>query len=343
MSNFDYGNARIRAMKSRLLTWEALSSLAAAGTVPTLLNALTRTNYRPAVEKALVQFADMAALQSALQQELVDTVNRARGFFTGQAAVYTRWLMRRYDVDNVKAILRGVGHQLPATEILNATLPIGDLTRADLTSLAYADHIGGVLDLLATWRLPLAQPLLERGSTSLYTLEVALEQWYFQAILALGKKEGRTLRQMAVWQADMTNMLTVLRLVQGEQTEEMRKAMTVSPFIGPGHISEKALLSAAKQPTIVKAVAVLSHGPYRERLAEGVAQYAARRRLSVFEGLFRQAQRQQAESLFISDPHGIGILLGYLLLKTAEISNLRHIAHSLQLGESPDMIRLELV
>jgi vacuolar-type H+-ATPase subunit C/Vma6 len=320
-----------------------LGSLAAAGTAPALLNALTRTNYRTAVEKALVQFSDMAALQSALQHELVDIMNRVRGFFTGQAAVYVCWLMRRYDVDNVKAVLRGVGHQLPVSEILSATLPIGELTTADLTTLAHADHIGGVLDLLATWRAPLAQPLLATGSTSLYALEVALEQWYFQAVLALSKKEGQALRQMAVWQADVTNILTVLRWVRWEEAEAVKAATAVPTLIGPGRISEKMLLTAMQQPTVAKAVAVLSHVPYRESLAEGIAHYSASQRLSAFERPFQQAQRQQAASFFIHDPHGIGILIGYLVLKTAEISNLHHIAHGLQLGESAEMIRLELV
>ncbi|MCB8945480.1 MAG: V-type ATPase subunit [Ardenticatenaceae bacterium] len=342
MSNFDYGNTRLHAMKARLLTRESLNNLAAAGTVPALLNALTRTTYRTAVEKALIQFSGTAALQAALRQELVETVTKVRGFFAGQAAVSVCWLMRRYDVDNVKAILRGVNHQLPAPEILNATLPLGELATADLTTLAHTDHIGGVLDLLATWRVPLAQPLLAAENSSLYTLEMALEQWYFQAVVALGQKEAQALKQMVRWQADVGNLLVVLRLVQGHQGE-WGAATAVPPFIGPGHIAITTLLTAAQQPTIAKAVAVLSHAPYHQSLAEGLAQYAVSQQLSVFERPLRQAQHQQASRYFISDPHGIGILLGYLLLKTAEISNLRHIAHSLQLGEAPEIIRLELL
>ena len=343
MSSFDYGNARLRAMKSRLLTREALDDLAAAGTVPALLNALTQTGYRTAVERALIQFTDMAALQAAWRQELVDTANQVQRFFTGQAAVYTCWLMRRYNVDNVKAILRGVNHQLSAAEILNATLPIGELATADLTALAHVDHIGSVLDLLATWRVPLVQPLLEAGSSSLHALEVALEQWYFQAVQAFRKRDGQALQQMALWQADVMNILTVLRLVQWQQGSDVKEERVAPAFIGPGHLSEAILLAAIQQPTIAQAVAILSHRPYRDSLSEGLTQYSVSQQLSAFERPFRQAQHQQAHSLFIKDPHGIGILLGYLLLKTAEISNLRHIAHSLQLGEPAEVIRVGLI
>jgi len=199
------------------------------------------------------------------------------------------------------------------------------------------------LGLLATWRVPLAQPLLDVASISLYALEVALEQWYFQAVLALSQKDGQALRQIVMWRADVTNMLMVLRLVQQQQRGMADGDTAVPAFIGPGHISETRLLAASQQPTIEKAVTLLSHASYRESLADGLTQFNASQRLSAFERPFRQAQRQQAASFFINDPLGIGVLLGYLLLKTAEISNIRHIAHSLQLGESPEIIRLELV
>ena len=338
MSDFDYGNARLRAMKSRLLGREVLDDLAAASTVSALLNALTRTNYRTAVERALVQFTEMAALQAALRHELVATVNRVRGFFTGKAAMYVCWLIRRYDVDNMKAVLRGVSHQLPAAEILQATLPIGELTTADLTTLAHAEHIGSALDLLATWRLPLAPPLLNAASLSLVDLEMALEQWYFQAIMSLGKRDGDALRQMVLWQADVSNILMVLRLLPWQREET-----AVLPFIGPGHIAQTTLRTAVQQPTVAQAVEILNHTPYQNSLRQGLSQYGVEQRLSVFERPFRQAQQQQATNYFINDPYGIGILLGYLLLKTTEISNLRHIAQSLQLGETAEVIRLELL
>mgnify|MGYP001559071884 CR=1 FL=1 len=82
MSDFDYGNARLRAMKSRLLSRRTLESLAEAASVQGLITALTNTAYREAVEAALarstVELAGMDCLAEALRNDLGATVGRAQ-------------------------------------------------------------------------------------------------------------------------------------------------------------------------------------------------------------------------------------------------------------------------
>jgi V/A-type H+-transporting ATPase subunit C len=348
MSDFDYGNARLHGMKARLLRRERLESLAATDTVSGLLNALIKTEYQTAVERALVQFTGLPAFNETMRLNQVDTMNRIRHFFPGKAVEYLTWIRRRYDVDNIKTILRGVVHQLPADEIVNGTLPIGEITPTDLSVLARAGQATAVIDLLATWRVKLAEPILalqaERAGATLFEMEVALEQWYVRSVLFGSGGHGQSLREVIMQQADATNILTALRLVGVGGVEAFLqahyKSETAGPlFVGPGTIPLKRLVAASQESSIEKAVAILSQSPYHEALATGLAQYSASQRLAVFEQALIQAQRQQASNLFIRDPLGIGVLLGYLFLKTAEIANLRRIAHGLQLGHSPEQIR----
>ena len=53
MSDYDYGNARLRAMKSRLLSWRELETLINIDNLQGLIAALTKTAYRKPVEAAL--------------------------------------------------------------------------------------------------------------------------------------------------------------------------------------------------------------------------------------------------------------------------------------------------
>ena len=78
MADFDYGNTRLRAMKSRLIPRRTLEGLAEAGSVQGLINALTDTAYREAVEAALVRLVGMDCLAEALRNDLVATVGKAR-------------------------------------------------------------------------------------------------------------------------------------------------------------------------------------------------------------------------------------------------------------------------
>ena len=53
MSGFDYGNARLRALKSKLLSQRDLDALAESGSLQGLIAAMTKTAYRKPIEAAL--------------------------------------------------------------------------------------------------------------------------------------------------------------------------------------------------------------------------------------------------------------------------------------------------
>lgn len=352
MSGFDYGNARLRAMKSRLLSRQTLVELAGSGSVQGLLNALTKTAYREAVETALVQYAGWEGLAAALENDLVNTVGKARNFYAGKAAELATLVFRRYDVYNIKTILRGLRQRVPANEILNNTLPIGELQPADLATLVRLESARGAIDLLATWREPLAQPLLRVRSApdeaDLFQMELALERWYFDTSMAVAAEESEALQQTLMLDADVNNVLIALRLigVEGAATflRQRFDAEDAGPlFVGPGRISPPLLIEAVDQETVPQAVVVLEETPYAQVLAEALRQYRVTGRLSEFERAFTREKLRQGRGLFIRDPHGIGVLIGYIALKTAEIANLRWIGQGLWLGEDPDTIRAELL
>jgi V/A-type H+-transporting ATPase subunit C len=186
MPDLDYGNARLRAMKSRLLSRRTLQELAEAGSVQGLITGLTNTAYREAVEAALVRLSSLECLAEALRNDLIATVGKARAFYSGPAGELAALVFRRYDLHNVKTVLRGLTGHVPASEILANTLPIGELRPADLAELTRMENWHAAIDLLATWRLALARPLLElraarrgrNGGADLFEMEVALDRWH---------------------------------------------------------------------------------------------------------------------------------------------------------------------
>ena len=62
MADFDYGNARLRAMKSRLLSRSALEALAETETIKGLILALAKTPYERSIEAALVRSSGMESI-----------------------------------------------------------------------------------------------------------------------------------------------------------------------------------------------------------------------------------------------------------------------------------------
>jgi vacuolar-type H+-ATPase subunit C/Vma6 len=115
-----------------------------------------------------------------------------------------------------------------------------------------------------------------------------------------------------------------------------------SLFVGPGRLPFALLGRAANQDTVVAAVEVLSGTPYEPPLRSGLEAYTLSNRLSSFEKHLKRHRLDWLRGLIPRDPLGIGVLLGYLALKVNETSNIRWIAHAVNLGLKPDTILMEL-
>ena len=75
-TGYDYGNARLRAMKSRLLTRLELEELVDSSSMEGLITALANTTYRQAIQAALVRASGIACIAEALKQDLEEKYRR---------------------------------------------------------------------------------------------------------------------------------------------------------------------------------------------------------------------------------------------------------------------------
>ena len=136
MADFDYGNARLHAMKSRLLSQHRLETLADNASLSGLIATLAQTSYRKPVEAALTRASGLDCINEALRLDLTGTLGNIRSFYQDQAVELVAIVLRTYDIHNLKTILRGLTKNLPPGDILPVLLPVGDLnyfTLADLT------------------------------------------------------------------------------------------------------------------------------------------------------------------------------------------------------------------
>lgn len=326
--------------------------MAGVGSISDLISEMTRSPYREEVEAALVQYAGVEVISQALQENMVHAVTKIRRFYSGRAETLAGWVLRRYDIDNVKAILRGLMQQVPADEIITATLPVGDLQPADLAILARSANVREAIDLLVTWRIPLSQHLLalraEKAGANLFDMEMALDKWYFDTGMKAAKRNGESLHQSLIVQADVINILTALRLVGKSEPvtflQQHFDALDITPlFFGPGHVAFDLLVETVSQDSVNDAVETLQATIYGATLFGALDRYRVTNRLSEFEFALQRQQLRQANNLLIRDPLGIGMLIGYLAQKMNEIANLRRVVQGVFHGEQASAIRAELM
>jgi V/A-type H+-transporting ATPase subunit C len=354
MSGFDYGNARLHAMKSRLLSRRDLESLAELESMDALLAALTKTPYRQNIEAALARASGIACLIEALRLDLVEAFTKVHRFYSDDERELISIVLRRYDVDNLKALLRGLNRNLPAEEITPALIPVGDLSQSILNELARLPGTRAAIDALVSMRMPIAQPLLRLRATmpgaEVTDMELALEQWHFEEAKAKLQGMGNGAGNLAAalnYEADVTNLYNVLRFVHARATGHLAPAVMERkgpqlPFVARGRLPLDLLERVAAQPNLDAAVEMLRGTPYENPMRRGLLAFRQSGLLSEFEKQLRVEQLHILARLFVRDSLGIGVVLGYLALKANEVANLRRIGQGIAARENPETIRASL-
>jgi len=333
-------------MKSKLLSRQDLEALAEAGSLRGLIAALTNTPYRKPVETALSRSSGINCIANALGDDLVNTLGKIRDFYRDAAYEMVMIVLRRYDIHNLKTILRGLSQHVAPAEIFSTLLPVGELKQDLLAEIARAPDPRSAIDLLASMNSVFAQPLLTLRAAypgaDIPRMELILEKWSFsQAKYFLENKRnyGSVLSSALDLDADLANLQTVLRFAH---TPEERKLLRewvgkddLHPLlIGPGSLSFDQLAQAGLQDTLDAAVETFAGTIFIDTLRAGLEAYASSKRLSDLERHLRIYRLRWMTEKIMSDPLGIGVVLGYSARKVNEIGNLHWIAHGVNLGLS---------
>ena len=158
--DWGYINARMRGMKSRLLDHHTLDTLILQPDLDSLVSEIEKTAYREDLVEARGRYSGMPAIEHALRNNFVRTFRKVLGFSKEkEAEKYISIFLHRWDVQNIKTVLRGKNIHVTSEEILDCLVPAGELDEATLTELVRQPDMKAVIDLLATWRIPYATPL----------------------------------------------------------------------------------------------------------------------------------------------------------------------------------------
>jgi hypothetical protein len=147
---YGYGNARLRARRSRLLTEADYSALLARAHIEDVITALTETPYKDDIEAALLRVRGVGCVFEAVRTNLTRTLHEVREFFAGEPRLLVDLLLRRWDRHNLLTILRGQSREVPAEEVWSAIVPVGQLDEVVLRELARQPGLRAVIDLLTT-------------------------------------------------------------------------------------------------------------------------------------------------------------------------------------------------
>ncbi|MBF4509602.1 MAG: ATP synthase A1 subunit C [Aeromicrobium sp.] len=346
--DYGYTNARVRGMRSRLLKQAFFDDLMSSADIGAVIQKVLQTEYGPELEDRILHGRTATQVDEALKDNMVGTFRKVMSVSNDEGRRLLTTLLGRWDLFNVKTIIRGIHMHLDHAVITDSLITVGQLSQVDADELARQSTVQGVVDTLATWRLPFAVPLREAlpeylESEDLSILELALDRYYYDwaAKKLKGRRENvRLARAFLGTQVDTINLLTCLRLLNSDLPAE-----DALRFFLPGgvRVTEGLFIELAGMSDVDEVFQRLKRTPFGAPLEEVAIAYIEKGSVSVFERALEDYLFRRAFATSKGDPLGIGISISYLWAKANEVTNLRIVVKGISVGMPVERMREELI
>lgn len=294
-------------------------------------------------------------LHVALRGRLARVLDRVRGYYDGVAGAEVELLLRRWDMHNVLAILRGHAGGHAPHEILQATISVGRLDAGALHELARPIGLRGAVDLLVTWRLPTpaiaaavgdAWPAYAR-SDDLAALELAVLSVSATDTLRHlhhPRDEAEPLAACLRREIDQQNLMVALRLRADESGALLLGGDKGRPFLAGAEIPSRTLVAIALAPTRADVASQLSATPRGRQWARQLAAWEAHGSLhALASDLTADLARYAMRMSWRGDPLGSAIPVSFVFAMETEVRNLRIMGEGAWADRPRDDVRSRLI
>ncbi len=298
-------NARVRVMYS------------------TLLGVLKTTAYGPYLEK--VRDRDLNARRVAFQ--IRGRLAEAFTSITHTAPEHTRDLLeqryRYFEVENLKAVLRGIVAGADWDRVRYVLFPFGSATVLPAEEMLESGSVPAAIELLrgTTYYETLSQAMKRYSvEQNIFPLEVALDLSYWRDLWSRTKKlpgedRNRAMRIIGTL-VDMNNIMWAIRYrIYHELSEEELINYTLPFGYHMRDTDIRAIAAGADIAAIVKRV-------YPDLVDVDVLLDEPRKGLPALELQLQRRLAETCHAAFLGDPFHIGLPLGYLALSELEIQDL---------------------
>lgn len=335
-SEYAYVNARVRARKKDLLGEGELKTLTEATDLKEVISVLLNTPYESEMTK-LPEEPTVGEVESALSNHLLNNYLFIINSVKGDIRTLLIEILRKFEVDNLKAILRSKYAGTPSSKF--AYFPVEKIFKRMTSKLLEASSVDELIDLLDS---PYKEVLEDKFSEykkmrNLLPFENALNKYMFDRIWfrmnRLAPSDRSSAQRLIGLFHDSINIMTILRCkVEGINPEEIEN------YLLPYGFRKKEFVMADD----VKSAVLAAGETYKGVLSGALDEFEKEKTLLPFELALRKHLLEESRNLLTVNPFQIGTLIGFLNLKENEVRNLRVIASSIE-KLNPDSIRKLIV
>ena len=342
-----YMNARVRGMKSVLLSRAELDGFLQRADVGAMAESLLSSPYEVEMAESMTRYQGADAVEDAVARNLIEVFARLRRVAGGNHKSVVELFLARWDLMAVKSLLRARHREQDFSTAEKMLFPAPGMPMAVLHEMAAQDTMEKLIRGLSGWNSRLCGKLLAALPTyqeenNLRVLEEVLDRAYFvDNVRRFGAAKGadsRFLLSSLRMEIDRIN-LRILLVPRPEGTTPEDVLRHVLPR---GTLRDSVLRDIAASPSPERVLGQLEGTAYAA-FAESVTSFIETGKFSRLERSFESAILARLKRAAQQQGLGVAVLMHYAWLKYNEIMNLRMIARGISAGLPQARIEEEIV
>jgi V/A-type H+-transporting ATPase subunit C len=340
LGNYPYVTARVKAKKALLLprdTYEKMLQMS----IPEIARLLGEGEYKEEIVALGTRYTGVDLVEMATRNNLARVFTQIIEFSEGPLKEMIARFLDRWDVWNIKTILRGKFYGASQEEIVEDIIPAGSFSREFLERLVMMDTVDEIVEALEGTiygQALLGLPATLEGARTLAPYEDVLDRVYYEYLLEAvppSSEPTKLFHSFVRMEIDVVNVKTLLRFRGIEEIMERQIFIKRGLHFSMDELRGMVRLELpelrqrlSKEPFYADLAPYLEEG--EERLSLGIR--------AMEKWLLSQAARG-------ANLHPLSVLpvLDYIIAKTKEVENLRIIARGKARGLNVDLIREMLV
>lgn len=342
--DYAFVNARIRGLKSKMLTISQYEKMIQASDLNEAINILSTTPYWDELSGFLSQpQVDMEEVDAALRRIYTREMSSLiKGLPKKIKDFALKYLKGAYYYSNLKTIIRAIHSGEPRDHVKKHLVALTPEESEEYERLLAAQNITQLVDRISDPRLKkrLQEALQSYEATrSTIPLEAEIDKHFYsdiwEAIRRLDRADQKYAYELFRLRIDLSNIMTVIRAkLRGIEPQMIENLLIVVTL--QAALVARSLLAARN---VEEALNMLATTPYRELAHRLKEAYEKSPTVMSLEHAFEEYSIQETYLLTVGYPFHIGTVLAYFDLKYYEIRNIKIILVGKSEGVNPSVIR----
>jgi len=347
ISKYSFINAKLRARISQILPDEIFNQLAKASSVDAALAVLRDTTFA-SLEEIYSNTGDIKLVELELLKHEIDIYRNVQKFLHESSKPLVDSLLSAFEIDNLKNAIRiyinskirgkfneSGSHYLLYDKIIH-DIPIDLIINANSF-----DEIAGLCE-----RTPYADIIRQYGPTvesegSLFRLEIAFDHFYYNnlvtTIKTMAVDDQKIAMRLIGVEIDLQNISWIIRFREYYALSLQEIFTVIIP--GGSRVNNAAveeLYHASNVTVTLQGFVKGSYPALSALLSSQVSDNTSR--LLLIERILEEIRKYEVQHILVGYPFSVGIILGYFMLRNAELRKLRMILNAKQYGTSQERI-----